>query len=390
MPFEYTLVRKEETMLGVKDLLDSDVERLRSEGADIPSYLQELDREIEEHPQDVLPYVKKSLLLQKNDPSKAIDTIERGLEEVGENHLLYHSRAMMHEFAGRRDMAISDLRRAIEIYPIAIETLYILGTLLNRDGRHEDAIIYWDRVLEMDPRDSFAWNGKMTSERRLGDDDRALKHTNAAIFCNPETPAFYGNRGMILLEMGRVDEAFEDFDTQAKLGDRKGAASSLKQISSKYMQSGDVQGLLRVYEKALELDPENIDTLTGLCGVYATLDRVEDFERTVERTVEIAVESDDLSHLAILDQLFSRFGKDREAARIQERLYEIAGAGKKDHLAIPVKSTVVSRGLSGIDSTVQNPLEEKPGTTKREEKIGRNDPCPCGSGLKHKRCCGKH
>jgi uncharacterized protein YecA (UPF0149 family) len=22
-------------------------------------------------------------------------------------------------------------------------------------------------------------------------------------------------------------------------------------------------------------------------------------------------------------------------------------------------------------------------------KIGRNDPCPCGSGLKYKKCCGK-
>ncbi|MFA6782511.1 MAG: SEC-C metal-binding domain-containing protein, partial [Sedimentibacter sp.] len=23
------------------------------------------------------------------------------------------------------------------------------------------------------------------------------------------------------------------------------------------------------------------------------------------------------------------------------------------------------------------------------EKTGRNDPCPCGSGLKYKKCCGK-
>ena len=23
------------------------------------------------------------------------------------------------------------------------------------------------------------------------------------------------------------------------------------------------------------------------------------------------------------------------------------------------------------------------------EKIGRNDPCPCGSGKKYKKCCGK-
>ncbi|MBW1606538.1 MAG: SEC-C domain-containing protein [Deltaproteobacteria bacterium] len=24
-----------------------------------------------------------------------------------------------------------------------------------------------------------------------------------------------------------------------------------------------------------------------------------------------------------------------------------------------------------------------------EKKAGRNDPCPCGSGIKHKKCCGK-
>lgn len=26
---------------------------------------------------------------------------------------------------------------------------------------------------------------------------------------------------------------------------------------------------------------------------------------------------------------------------------------------------------------------------RRVEKIGRNDPCPCGSGKKHKKCCGR-
>jgi len=28
-------------------------------------------------------------------------------------------------------------------------------------------------------------------------------------------------------------------------------------------------------------------------------------------------------------------------------------------------------------------------TIKNEDKIGRNDPCPCGSGKKYKKCCGK-
>ena len=32
---------------------------------------------------------------------------------------------------------------------------------------------------------------------------------------------------------------------------------------------------------------------------------------------------------------------------------------------------------------------EKNRPVKKGEKIGRNDPCPCGSGLKYKKCCGK-
>ena len=36
-------------------------------------------------------------------------------------------------------------------------------------------------------------------------------------------------------------------------------------------------------------------------------------------------------------------------------------------------------------------LEQKAaGTVRREgKKIGRNDPCPCGSGKKYKKCCGR-
>jgi SEC-C motif-containing protein len=33
------------------------------------------------------------------------------------------------------------------------------------------------------------------------------------------------------------------------------------------------------------------------------------------------------------------------------------------------------------------PVKAKP-VTRDAPKVGRNDPCPCGSGKKHKRCCG--
>ncbi len=41
-------------------------------------------------------------------------------------------------------------------------------------------------------------------------------------------------------------------------------------------------------------------------------------------------------------------------------------------------------GTNKDDSSVKEPIKRK------SAKIGRNDPCPCGSGLKYKQCCGKN
>lgn len=33
--------------------------------------------------------------------------------------------------------------------------------------------------------------------------------------------------------------------------------------------------------------------------------------------------------------------------------------------------------------------QKESGTVRKEKKVGRNEPCPCGSGKKYKKCCGK-
>ena len=33
-------------------------------------------------------------------------------------------------------------------------------------------------------------------------------------------------------------------------------------------------------------------------------------------------------------------------------------------------------------------LQKKP-EVRKDAKVGRNDPCPCGSGKKYKQCCGR-
>ena len=33
--------------------------------------------------------------------------------------------------------------------------------------------------------------------------------------------------------------------------------------------------------------------------------------------------------------------------------------------------------------------QKSSGTVRKAPKVGRNEPCPCGSGKKYKHCCGK-
>ena len=64
--------------------------------------------------------------------------------------------------------------------------------------------------------------------------------------------------------------------------------------------------------------------------------------------------------------------------------------------AASITSTSIDRSaIDGMniegESNPQNASENKPQPIKNDgPKVGRNDPCPCGSGKKYKNCCGKN
>ena len=61
--------------------------------------------------------------------------------------------------------------------------------------------------------------------------------------------------------------------------------------------------------------------------------------------------------------------------RSEEEVDEIRDQAEEDY--------VLSRGVGGEDEAGHTPVR------RDKEKVGRNDPCPCGSGKKYKKCCGK-
>jgi preprotein translocase subunit SecA len=59
--------------------------------------------------------------------------------------------------------------------------------------------------------------------------------------------------------------------------------------------------------------------------------------------------------------------------------------------AAEIKRTQVAQqkvaSLAGVGGDTSE--AKKPVVRRASEKVGRNDPCPCGSGKKYKQCCGK-
>ena len=57
----------------------------------------------------------------------------------------------------------------------------------------------------------------------------------------------------------------------------------------------------------------------------------------------------------------------------------------------------VVRQMYSVDRDVRSLMEQSPMLQKKKVqkpvqsiKVGRNEPCPCGSGKKYKQCCGKN
>lgn len=76
-----------------------------------------------------------------------------------------------------------------------------------------------------------------------------------------------------------------------------------------------------------------------------------------------------------------------ETDLIHEDAESLSSVSATDQSTANIRSQQTQLQGLGLQSNEGNDPRQK--TARREEaKVGRNDPCPCGSGRKHKKCCG--
>ena len=86
---------------------------------------------------------------------------------------------------------------------------------------------------------------------------------------------------------------------------------------------------------------------------------------------------------------YRKEGMDMYAQMIEDIRFETV---RMIFLARPVSETLVRREAGKITGVSHGgaPQSKKSVTIRKSQKVGRNDPCPCGSGKKYKKCCGQN
>ena len=110
-----------------------------------------------------------------------------------------------------------------------------------------------------------------------------------------------------------------------------------------------------------------------------------------------------MDHIDAMDQLRDGIGFRAYGGKNPVTEYQIEAGHMFEELNLLIREDTVRRvyqarvertpervqAAKPIDARVAGDAPREPRKVKASEKVGRNDPCPCGSGKKYKNCCGK-
>jgi preprotein translocase subunit SecA len=124
--------------------------------------------------------------------------------------------------------------------------------------------------------------------------------------------------------------------------------------------------------------------------------------RELERFIMLkVVDQKWMDHIDAMDQLREGIGLRAYGQRdpvieykmegydmFQEMIYNIQQDTLRYLFRVQVKSAP-ERQQRTVNISYSHSSDEKQQPVRKKKKIGRNDPCPCGSGKKYKKCCGR-
>ncbi len=122
------------------------------------------------------------------------------------------------------------------------------------------------------------------------------------------------------------------------------------------------------------------------------LDRVRELERIILLRI---VDNQWIDHIDAMDQLKQGIGLRAVGNENPVTAYQIEGFQMFNEMINNIKKETVRFVFNvQVNTSFENQKviqedKKKIESVTKKAKVGRNDPCPCGSGLKYKKCCGR-
>lgn len=249
------------------------------------------------------------------------------------------------------------------------EEWYELGCLPGKD--REGRRYCLTRALEHDPERAEAWCRRGVLWLASGFPERAIGDLEQAIRRAPRHAEAVHFRGLAHRTLGRDEAALADFGLALEL--EPGLVKSYYNRANLYMEQGETRLAIADYNRVIELRPGYARAYNNRAIAYRALERPDlamaDYDRAVELEPENPARYRNRANLHLAT------GNSAGALRDYTRcLALVGGQGAKEQAQV-----------SGIVERLRSRPSEYPPGPRRSRLL----PCPCGSGLRYKACCGK-
>jgi preprotein translocase subunit SecA len=227
---------------------------------------------------------------------------------------------------------------------------------------------------------------------------------------NKQRESIYSLRHRILEGRDLKQKAFEMIDQLVK--------NYMDAFIPEKSSDWDMEGLKKAISELLPVELGNLSEYKERPSIKSALEKLlkdayeakekfvgGDAMREIEKLVMLKeIDTKWIEHLHNMDVLREGIGLRAWGQRDPLIEYKIEGykmfqemmdAARQEIISMIYKVQVIKEGEEELLQKKRNVTYGEPTRVSRSsavrkiEKVGRNDPCPCGSGKKYKKCCGK-
>jgi tetratricopeptide (TPR) repeat protein len=218
------------------------------------------------------------------------------IQVTNNNYLIYNYLGAELLIQGRHQEALIHFNRSLEINPSYADAHCNLGVLLLRQGKYREAISPLHAALQIKPEHVEALTNLGIILSKYGKVKEAMHLFSEAMRINPKFEEAYFNQGNLLLKIEKYEEAIHYFNEALKINPGNSITYNSLGVSS--MRSGNAEKAVDYFYKALDINPDDADAHCNLGSLFIQQGKYEKAIFHLTETLRVNP-SDGEAHLAL-------------------------------------------------------------------------------------------